>query len=188
MAVLNLITAPNSLLKQISKPVEKFDQELKEFIDNMVETMYFEGGIGLAAVQVGELKQILVMDVDYQLQHNHHHHDNNHKCNDYQIINPNPQHFINPKIIESSQEISSFNEGCLSFPGARAQINRPKTIKLQYFDYLGNQHLKLFQGIQATCLQHEIDHLNGIVFVDYISKIKRDVILKKIQKNTKNNH
>jgi peptide deformylase len=187
MAVLNLITAPNPLLKQISKPVEEFNQELKEFIDNMVETMYFEGGIGLAAVQVGELKQILVMDVDYQLQHNHDH-DHNHKCSDYQIINPNPQHFINPKIIESSQEISSFNEGCLSFPGARAQINRPKTIKLEYFDYFGNRHQKLFEGIHATCLQHEIDHLKGIVFIDYVSKIKRDMILKKMQKKHKNNH
>jgi len=180
MKLLSLVIAPDPLLKQISKPVENVDKFLQEFMDNMVHTMYHEGGIGLASVQVGVLKRILVMDVDYQYDDSHHHHGES--CGHNHFINCNPQYFINPEIIESSKEISSFKEGCLSFPGARAEVSRPQEVTVKFLDYYGNPQTKSFDGIMATCIQHEIDHLIRINFVDRISALKREIILKKIKK------
>lgn len=183
MKILPLIYAPDPLLKQISKKVDIVDDKLREFMKDMLNTMYYEGGIGLASVQVGVLKRVLVMDIDYKIKE-HDCHDHNH-CNDFEIIYNNPQFFINPEIIESSNETSIFNEGCLSFPSARAEVIRPESIKLKYIDFDGYEQVKIFDGISATCIQHEIDHLNGITFVDRISPLKRNIILKKIKK--KNN-
>ena len=185
MKILPLIIAPDPLLKKISKPVEKVDDALREFMQNMVATMYQENGIGLASVQVGVLKRVLVMVIDYEIEdHDHHHkHDN---CSGVHVKNSNPQYFINPEIIEFSKNNSSFNEGCLSFPGARAEVIRPESIKLKYLDFNGENQVKIFDGISATCIQHEIDHLNGITFVDKISPIKREMILKRIKKNKTN--
>lgn len=180
MKILPLVIAPNPLLKQVSLPVDKVDKNLQEFMDNMVQTMYYEGGIGLASVQVGVLKRVLVMDVDYQYDNSHHHHHGS--CDHNHYINTNPQYFVNPEIIESSKEISSFKEGCLSFPGARAEVCRPEEVTVKFLDYHGNSQIKTFDGIMATCIQHEIDHLNGITFVDRISPLKREIILKKIKK------
>jgi len=181
MKILPLIIAPDPLLKKISKPVEKVDDALRELMQNMIATMYQENGIGLASVQVGILKRVLVMDIDYEIEdHNHHHnHDN---CSGVHVKNSNPQYFINPEIIEFSKNNSSFNEGCLSFPGARAEVIRPESIKLKYLDFNGEKQVKEFDGISATCLQHEIDHLNGITFVDKISPLKREMILKRMKK------
>jgi peptide deformylase len=172
MKILPLIIAPDAFLKKISKPVEAVDDDLREFMKNMVATMYKENGIGLASVQVGVLKRVLVMDVDYEIDDHHGAH----------VTNSNPQYFINPEIIEFSKNNSSFNEGCLSFPGARAEVIRPESIKLKYLDFNGEKQVKEFDGISATCLQHEIDHLNGITFVDKISPLKREMILKRIKK------
>ena len=185
MKILPLIIAPDPLLKKISKPVEKVDDALRELMQNMIATMYQENGIGLASVQVGILKRVLVMDIDYEIEdHNHHHnHDN---CSGVHVKNSNPQYFINPEIIEFSKNNSSFNEGCLSFPGARAEVIRPESIKLKYLDFNGENQVKIFDGISATCIQHEIDHLNGITFVDKISPVKREMILKRIKKNKTN--
>jgi len=185
MKILPLIIAPDPLLKKISKPVEKVDDALREFMQNMIATMYQENGIGLASVQVGILKRVLVMDIDYEIEdHNrHHNHDN---CSGVHVKNSNPQYFINPEIIEFSKNNSSFNEGCLSFPGARAEVIRPESIKLKYLDFNGENQVKIFDGISATCIQHEIDHLNGITFVDKISPVKREMILKRIKKNKTN--
>jgi peptide deformylase len=143
MKILPLIIAPDPLLKKISKPVEKVDDALREFMQNMVATMYQENGIGLASVQVGVLKRVLVMDIDYESEdHNHHHnHDN---CSSVHVKNSNPQYFINPEIIEFSKNNSSFNEGCLSFPGARAEVIRPESIKLKYLDFNGENQVKIF--------------------------------------------
>jgi len=148
----------------------------------MVQTMYHEGGVGLAGVQVGFLKRVLVMDVDYEIEEHNHHHHHDDKCSGVHIKNTNPQYFINPEIIESSAEKSSFNEGCLSFPGARAEVIRPESITVKFLDINGHEQLKRYDGISATCIQHEIDHLNGITFVDRISPLKKEVILKKIKK------
>jgi len=182
MKILPLIIAPDPLLKQISLPVEKVDNKIQEFMDQMVKTMYHQGGIGLASVQVGVLKRILVMDVDYEVEHSHHHHHHHDSCDHDHFINTNPQYFVNPEIINSSQELSVFKEGCLSFPGARAEVTRPESITVKFLDYNGNQQIKEFDGIMATCIQHEIDHLNGITFVDRISPLKKAIILKKIKK------
>ncbi len=182
MKTLPLIIAPNPLLKKISNPVLEIDDELREFMKSMVNTMYKESGIGLAGVQVGLLKRVLVMDVDYEINEDGHHHHND-DCSGIHVKNTNPQYFINPEIVESSKGESIFNEGCLSFPGARAEVTRPESIKLKYLDLKGEKQVKEFSGISATCLQHEIDHLNGITFVDKISPLKREMILKRIKKH-----
>jgi len=182
MKILPLIIAPNPLLKQISAPVEKIDSTLQQFMKDMVSTMYYENGVGLAAVQVGVLKRILVIDIDYTIdEHDHHHHDHG-NCGGIHVQNTNARYFINPEIVEFSKESSSYNEGCLSFPDARSEVIRPKKVKVKYLDFHGNEKLEEMDGILATCIQHELDHLNGITFVDHISKLKRDMILSKMSK------
>ena len=122
------------------------------------------------------------MDVDYEVEkHNHHHHDH-HGCNGVHVKNTNPLYFVNPEIIETSPEMSSYNEGCLSFPGARAEVIRPESVRVKFLDYYGKEQVMVLDDIMATCIQHEIDHLNGVTFVDHISKLKRDMILNKMKK------
>jgi peptide deformylase len=182
MKILPLIIAPDPILKKISKPVEKVDNELREFMNDMVATMYSERGIGLAAVQVGVLKRVLVMDLEYEFEeHDHHHHDH-HGCGGIHVNNTNPRFFINPEIMEFSKECATYNEGCLSFPDARSQVIRPQIVKVKYLDQSGKEIIEEMDGLLATCIQHEIDHLNGITFVDHISKVKRDMILNKMKK------
>ena len=182
MKILPLIIAPDPLLKQISKPVEKIDSALQQFMKDMVSTMYYESGIGLAAVQVGVLKRILVIDIDYTVdEHDRHHHDHG-NCGGIHVQNTNPRYFINPEIVEFSKELNSYSEGCLSFPDARSEVVRPKKVKVKYLDFNGNEKLEEMDGILATCIQHELDHLNGITFVDHISKLKRDMIMSKMSK------
>lgn len=183
MKILTLVTHPNPLLKQISHPVEKVDDKLRSLMDNMLQTMYHSGGIGLAAVQVGELKRVLVMDLDYETDaHHHHHHDG--PCGGVEVRNSNPRFFVNPEILETSKKNSSYKEGCLSFPGIRAEIERPSEVTIKYIDYDGKEKTEKMDGLLATCVQHEMDHLNGIVFVDYISRLKREMLLKKVKKYT----
>ncbi len=184
--ILPLVIAPNPLLKQISKPVEKVDDELRHLMNNMLNTMYYEHGIGLAAVQVGVLKRVIVMDIDYKVVEHDHHHHHGHGCDGIHISNANPRYFVNPEIISCSKETTIYNEGCLSFPEARSDVERPKIVKVKFLDYHGKEQIMEMDDIMATCIQHEIDHLNGITFVDHISKLKRDMILKKMQK-LKNN-
>ena len=181
MKILSLVIAPNPLLKQISKPVEKIDDALRQLMNDMVNTMYSEHGVGLAAVQVGVLKRVLVIDVDYETEDHDHHYDH-HGCGGVHVTNTNPRFFINPEIIESSKECSSYNEGCLSFPDARSEVVRPQIVKVKYLDKNSKEHVEEMSGLLATCIQHEIDHLNGITFVDHISKLKREMILNKMKK------
>jgi len=184
MAVLPLVYALNPLLKKISKPVEKVDDDLRKFMDDMLHTMYAEQGLGLASVQVGVLKRVLVMDVDYEPEEHHHHHHDHGSCGGVHVKNTNPLYFVNPEILEKSEELSSYNEGCLSFPDARAEVVRPQEVRVKFLDYHGKEQVMNLDGILATCVQHEIDHLNGVTFVDHISRLKRDVILKKMKKLT----
>jgi peptide deformylase len=181
MKILPLIISPDPLLKKVSKPIEKIDDALRQLMNDMVSTMYSERGIGLAAVQVGALKRLLVIDVDYETDENEHHHDHG-TCGGIHVKNTNPRFFINPEIINFSKELSHYNEGCLSFPSARSEVVRPKKVKVKYLDYHGEEKTETMDGLLATCIQHEIDHLNGITFVDHISKLKRDVILNKMKK------
>lgn len=178
--ILDLVLSPDPLLKEVSHKVEKVDKELQTFMKNMLETMYHQHGVGLAAVQVGMLKRILVMDVDYNAEPTSDLNDTK-----FSISNQNPRFLVNPEIIESSSSLSTFKEGCLSFPGARSNITRPKEVTVKYLDFNGDEKIENMTGLLATCVQHEIDHLNGITFVDHISKIKRDMIIKKMAKLNK---
>lgn len=181
MKILPLILAPHPILKKISKPVETIDDALRLFMRDMVSTMYSEHGVGLAAVQVGVLQRVLVIDVDYEIEDHHHHHDH-HGCGGIHVANTNPRFFINPEIIESAEVRVPYNEGCLSFPEMRAEVIRPESVKVKFLDENGKESVEEMTGLLATCIQHEIDHLNGITFVDHISKIKRDMILNKMKK------
>lgn len=169
MAILPLIYSPNPLLKEKSQPVEKVDDEIRAFCQDMLDTMYNRKGIGLAAVQVGQLKRILVMDIDITDEGKP----------------GNPIVMINPEIVESSEETCPYEEGCLSFPGQYSEVIRPAEVKVRYLDLQGEiRHLDC-DGLAATCVQHEIDHLNGITFVDHISRLKREMILRKMKKAAK---
>lgn len=182
--ILPVIVSPDPLLKKASAPVEKIDDKIQKLMDSMLETMYDQRGVGLSAVQVGVLKRVIVMDVEYKITecdgHHHHHHHHDH------IKNTKPIFMVNPKIVKCSKEQSVYFEGCLSFPDARADVERPETVTVEYLDYYGEKQTIHAEGLLATCVQHEIDHLNGITFVDHISKLKRDIILKKMKKLYKN--
>jgi peptide deformylase len=169
MAVLPIVIAPDPRLKTKSLPIEKVDDSVKRLALDMLETMYFERGIGLAAVQVGVLKRILVADVTWREEEG-----------------PGEQHvLINPEILKNAPEETVYKEGCLSFPDQFAEVTRPSGVRVRYLDLKGNTQEKTFEGLLATCIQHEIDHLNGVVFVDHISLAKRDMILRKLQKMKK---
>ncbi len=177
--ILPIITHPNPILKKVSQKVEKVDAEIQKLMDDMLATMYRQRGCGLAAVQVGVLKRILVVDVDYTIkQHCHEYH-----CDESLISNTNPRFFVNPEIVTKSKEVVPFEEGCLSFPGIYSEIIRSQKISVKFLDYNGKEQLIEVEDFMADCLQHEIDHLNGITFVDYISKLKRDILLKKMKKS-----
>ena len=169
MTNLHIIVAPDPRLLKISKSITDIDQEIKVLLNDMLEVMYKSNGIGLAAPQVGILKRLIVMDCT----------DSENKRNSFK--------FINPKILELSNEMSQYEEGCLSLPRQFAKVERPKEIIVQYKDEDGEDNKKKFYGIEATCLQHEIDHLDGKLFVDHISKLKRSRILQKLKTYKKKN-
>ncbi len=170
MAKLELILTPNPILKIKSEPVVQVDKALQNFLDDMLETMYYEDGAGLAAVQVGQLKRIFVVDIG--------------KKSDEAVKNPHI--FINPEITYCSDESIEFNEGCLSFPGARSVISRPKEIKVKYLDYDGNPREMETDDWMARAILHENDHLNGVTIPDHLSAIKRDVFLRHVKKAIRN--
>ena len=169
MAILPVIIAPDPRLKTKAEPVVAVDDSIRQLAADMFDTMYHEEGIGLAAVQVGVLKRILVADVTW-----HRHEDHAHVGEQHVLINP--------EILEGTPELNVHKEGCLSFPNQFADVTRPKGIRVRYQDLSGNTKEEQFEGLLATCIQHEIDHLNGITFVDHISSLKRDMILRKLNK------
>lgn len=178
MTILPLVIAPDPRLAVCSAEVTVVDDKLRKFMDDMLETMYEEGGIGLAAVQVGVHKRILVMDLND--------HAGRYREEGADVPPPSPDKgpffIINPEIIESSEEENMYEEGCLSFPEQRATVVRPKTVKVKYLDYNGKEQIMDCDNLLATCIQHEIDHLNGVVFIDHLSKLKADVIMRKVKK------
>jgi len=167
MALRPILTAPDPRLKAISKPVAGVDDELRALMDDMLETMYEAPGIGLAAIQVGVAKRVIVMDIAGK---------------DEQ---PAPQFFVNPEITWKSDEIAFYEEGCLSVPEMYEDVQRPARIKARWLDYHGNLVEVEADGMLATCLQHEMDHLEGVLFIDHLSKLKRDIILRKMTKAKK---
>ena len=167
MAIRPILTAPDPRLKVVSEPVAKVDGEIRTLIDDMIATMYDADGIGLAAIQVGVPKRILVMDIDQK------------------DGKKNPKAYINPKILWASEEMATFEEGCLSVPEIWDEVERPAKIRAEYLDRDGKRHEIEAEGLFATCLQHEMDHLEGILFVDHLSKLKRTMAMKKLQKAKK---
>ena len=164
MAIRTIITEPNKLLRQISKPVNSVGKEEQKLMDDMLETMYDANGIGLAAIQVGVPKRIIVMDISK---------DENKK---------EPRYFVNPVIKCKDPEKATYEEGCLSVPNQFAEIDRPSKCEVEYLDYHGEKKLLKADSLLATCIQHEMDHLEGILFIDYLSKLKRSIIIKKLSK------
>lgn len=164
MSIRPLIILPDPVLRQLSRPVEQVDDRLQKFADDMLDTMYDAPGIGLAAIQVGEPLRMLVIDLAKE---------DEPKA---------PQVFINPEIVESGDDRSVYEEGCLSIPDYYAEVERPATVRVRYLDRDGKQQEVLADGLLATCLQHEIDHLNGVLFIDHISKLKRDIVMRRFKK------
>jgi peptide deformylase len=167
MSIKPLIILPDPILRQVSKPVEQVDAQLRKFAGDMLDTMYDAPGIGLAAIQVGEPLRMLVIDLAKEGEE------------------PAPQVFINPEVLASSDERSVYEEGCLSIPDYYAEVERPASVRVKYLDRDGKQQEVAAEGLLATCLQHEIDHLNGVLFIDHISKLKRDMVMKKFKKLAK---
>ncbi|MDB9956989.1 peptide deformylase [Candidatus Pelagibacter sp.] len=164
MSVKTILTEPNKLLRQISKPVENVGDEERRLMDDMLETMYAAPGIGIAAIQIGVPKRIIVMDISR---------DEDKK---------EPQYFVNPVIKNKNNETSKYEEGCLSVPDQFAEIERPNKCEVEYLDYNGKKQLLKADGLLATCIQHEMDHLEGVLFIDYLSKLKKSMIIKKLSK------
>jgi|TARA_B110000971_G_scaffold219224_1_gene259831 peptide deformylase len=166
MTIKKILTEPDPFLRQVSHQVEKVDDEIRKLMDDMLDTMYHAPGIGLAAIQVGVPKRIIVIDLSKEEE-------------------KKPLYFINPKIILKSSNNATYEEGCLSVPGQFAEIDRPDRCQINYLDYYGKQQEVKAEGLLATCIQHEIDHLEGILFIDYLSKLKKNFIVKKLSKQKK---
>ena len=164
MAISTIITEPNKLLRQISKPVSSVGKEEQKLMDDMLETMYAANGIGLAAIQIGIPKRIIVIDLNRD------------------EIKKKPMYFVNPVIKNKDPLKATYEEGCLSVPNQFAEINRPSKCEVEHLDYDGEKKLLKADGLLATCIQHEMDHLEGILFIDYLSKLKRSMIIKKLSK------
>jgi peptide deformylase len=167
MAIRPILTAPDPRLKTISQPVGVVDDELRRLMDDMLETMYDAPGIGLAAIQIGVPKRVIVMDLAGKDEE------------------PHPRYFVNPEIVWVSEETSSYNEGCLSVPEVYDDVERPAKIRVRYLDYDGSQKEIEADGLLATCLQHEMDHLKGVLFIDHLSMLKRGMIVRKLTKAKK---
>ena len=164
MAIRTIITEPNKILRQKSLLVKKVSKNEQQLMDDMLETMYAANGIGLAAIQIGIPKRIIVMDISKNKEKN------------------NPMYFVNPVIKNKNSETSTYEEGCLSVPNFFAEVDRPKKCDVEFLDYDGKKKILTAEGLLATCIQHEMDHLEGILFIDYLSKLKKTMIVKKLSK------
>ena len=186
MAILEIIEAPDARLKTVSKPVDTFDDQLKILVADMFETMYAAHGIGLAAIQVGIPLRVLVIDLQPDdpdaepepCDHDGHHHT-------HQPSIKQPRIFINPEILDPSAETKSYQEGCLSVPDIYADVERPAACRVRWHDLDGNVHEEPMDDLMAVCIQHELDHLNGVLFIDHLSRLKRSMALKKLEKARK---
>jgi len=167
MALREILVVPDPVLKQVSKPVDKVDDDLRALMDDMLETMYDAPGIGLAAIQVGVAKRVIVMD----------------------IAGPDeekaPRYFVNPEILWASEETQPYEEGCLSIPEIFDEVERPAQVKLKYLNYQGEEVIEDAEGLYAVCIQHEMDHLEGVLFIDYLSRLKRDRAVAKVKKQAR---
>ena len=167
MAIREILVVPNPVLKEVSQPVAKVDDELRALMDDMLETMYDAPGIGLAAIQIGVPKRVIVMD----------------------IAGPDeekaPRYFVNPEIVWSSEDTAPYEEGCLSIPDIYDEVERPARVKLKYLNYQGEEVVEDADGLFAVCIQHEMDHLQGVLFIDHLSRLKRDRAVAKVKKQAR---
>jgi peptide deformylase len=164
MAIREILTVPDPRLKQVSKPVAAVDDALRALMQDMLDTMYDAPGIGLAAIQVGEPVRVIVMDLAREGE------------------DPAPRHFVNPEILWASEETAPYEEGCLSVPEIYDEVERPARVKLRYMNYEGKQIEEECEGLYSVCIQHEMDHLNGVLFIDHLSRLKRDRAVAKVKK------
>ncbi|HXA38855.1 MAG TPA: peptide deformylase [Phenylobacterium sp.] len=167
MAVREILIVPDPILKKVSAPVAAVDDELRALMDDMLETMYAAPGIGLAAIQVGVPKRVIVMDLAREGEP------------------PAPQYFVNPEILWASEETAPYEEGCLSVPEIYDEVERPAQVKLRYMNYQGETIEEDAEGLFAVCIQHEMDHLDGVLFIDHLSRLKREQAVKKVKKQAK---
>jgi peptide deformylase len=167
MAIREILVVPNPVLKQVSQPVEKVDDDLRALMDDMLETMYDAPGIGLAAIQIGVPKRVIVMD----------------------LAGPDeekaPRYFVNPEILWASDDTAPYEEGCLSIPEVYDEVQRPARVKLKYLNYQGEEVIEDADGLFAVCIQHEMDHLEGVLFIDHLSRLKRDRAVAKVKKQAR---
>ena len=164
MAIREILVAPDPRLREVSRPVDKVDDGLRALMDDMLGTMYDAPGIGLAAIQIGVPVRVIVMDLAGEGEP------------------PEPRYFVNPEILSPSEDMSLYEEGCLSVPEFYEEVERPARCRIKYLDYNGEEQLEEAEGLLATCIQHEMDHLEGVLFIDHLSRLKRDRILKKLKK------
>ncbi len=164
MALRTILTVPDPMLKRASERVDVVDDELRALMDDMLETMYAAPGIGLAAVQVGVPKRVIVMDLAREGE------------------DKAPRYFVNPEIVWRSEELFTYEEGCLSVPEIYDEVERPARVRLSYLDYQGNKVEEEAEGLFAVCIQHEMDHLDGVLFIDHLSRLKRDRAVAKVKK------
>ena len=176
MTVLKLYTYPDPVLKKKAEKVQKVDDSVRQLLDDMLETMYADAGVGLAAPQVGVSKRIVVIDVNQE------------DDEDGELVHGEPLFMVNPEIIWRSDEKVCGEEGCLSVPKQRAEVERHAQVRVRYLDYDGNEQEILGDGLLSVCLQHELDHLDGILYIDRISRLKRQMIIKKLQKGQSTNN
>ena len=174
MTILPIISIPDPVLRAVSEPIERIDADVQRLAEDMLATMYDAPGIGLAGIQVGIQRQIITIDVAKR-----------EADEENPEVPPNPIVLINPKILQQSEELSVYEEGCLSIPDYYAEVERPAAVTISYLDLAGKEQTMEANGILATCVQHEIDHLKGRLFVDYISKLKRDMVIRKFTKLAK---
>ena len=167
MTLRKILIEPDPMLRKKCEPVSVVDNQLRTLMNDMAQTMYNAPGIGLAAIQVGEPKRVIVIDLSREDE------------------KKNPLYFVNPELITNSDNNAAYEEGCLSVPGQFAEISRPDKCKVKYLDYNGNEKILDTEGLLATCIQHEMDHLEGILFIDYLSKLKKNMIVKKLSKQKK---
>jgi peptide deformylase len=189
MAIREIIEVPDPRLKTVSEPVTKFDEELKTLVADMFETMYDANGIGLAAIQVGVPLRVLVIDLQPEdpdaepevctAGHGHEGGDHHHT---HQPVKNEPRVFVNPEILDPAEELGTYHEGCLSVPEIYAEVDRPKTCRVRWQDLDGTVHEEQMDDLMAVCIQHEMDHLDGILFIDRLSRLKRQMALKKLEK------
>lgn len=167
MAIREILVVPNPVLKEVSQPVDKVDDELRALMDDMLETMYDAPGIGLAAIQIGVPKRVIVMD----------------------LAGPDeekaPRYFVNPEILWASEDTAPYEEGCLSIPDIYDEVQRPARVKLKYVNYQGEEVVEDAEGLFAVCIQHEMDHLEGVLFIDHLSRLKRDRAVAKVKKQAR---